>query len=83
MWILVAVAAAAALAVFSGLVTFALDPIGSTLRLLCVGAFLVAGVTGVLLFLFGAPFDAFGWTFVLASALWVLLVFVPEPRLRY
>lgn len=83
MWILVAFAIAAAVALFSWLVTFALDPIGSILRMLRVGSFLVAAVTGVLLFLFGAPFDTFGWTFILASAVWVLLLLVPEPRLRY
>lgn len=83
MWIIVLVAFFILSFVLSGIVSFALDPVGSTLNFLRVASFMLAGLTGGAMFLFGAPFELVGWTFVVSATVWVLLLFIPNPRLRY
>ena len=71
------------IAALSGFLAFILDPVGSILNVLRVGSFLLAALTGGLLFFFNAPFDTFGGLFLISTAIWVLLLFVPQPRAGY
>lgn len=78
MWIIVLVL----FAVVSGVITFALDPIGSIVALLKLGAFGLAAITGAALLL-GAPFATFGGICIAASIAWILLSFISTPRPAY